>query len=544
MNATLCQGDLGANTLSPRPYQSEAIDAARDALRRRKTALVVLPTGVGKTVVFSVMGRLCAERGGRTLVLAHMGKLVQQAANMAERAGLSVGIEQAESNARSMFDPHLVAATRQTMSGARLKSWPRDYFNLLVVDECHHINTPSYQEIINHFDSAKLVGVTATPKRMDGQRIEDVLGPICYQMSILDALTAPEPGPYLVKPVYLRCETPIDLRGLRTAGKGDYSDDEIAELIGPLADVLANEIAPMIGGRQAIVFTPDCRSASAMATAFQSLGLAADYLWGDSDNRDEKEKRYEVGETRIMCNAMLYTEGVDVPFTSAIVPLRPTKSESLYRQMIGRGLRIAPGKEDCLIIDPSWITDKHDLMTPYDLLYDGGDAETRAAFNTAVGSRETIDVVEESAKAVDKVSARRAIEVAARKREAAFKWTQVDPLKGAFEMVGAPVVGSIYEATHARPSERLVAALSKFGVPNADRLSKRNAKALMERLCERADAGAASLKQVKLLVRNGVPIDAAREMSRSEASARIDEIATKNGWAKKPRPEFQLRRGA
>jgi superfamily II DNA or RNA helicase len=546
MSKLLPTPPIGANTLSPRVYQAEAIDAARDKLRNHRSTLIVLPTGTGKTCVFAMASRMCAEKGGRSLILAHREELINQAASVLERVGLAPGIERAESYARSMYEPHAVVATVQTLRGKRLQSWPSNYFRLIVVDEAHHATAPSYQAILSHFAKAKIVGVTATPDRADEDEIADVFESTAYEMTIWDAMTAPAPGPYLAPLKFVRCDTPVDLRGLKASGD-DYNESDLADRITPLVEVLANAIKARVGGRQTIVFTPDCASASAMATALQSIDCKADYVWGDSPDRVEKIERFKQGETRILVNCMIFTEGFDAPYTSAIVLCRPTKSRSLYSQMIGRGTRLAPGKDDCIVVDFAWLTDKHDLVRPADLVISRAredESDAGDILDALTNSEEPVDLIEAAKQAKEEGSKRRALKIEAKAREDRLKWTQVDPLTGAFGILDVPVVGSIYDATHDRPSRGLVEALAKFKVPSPEKLSNRNAKALMGRLCERADMGLSSLGQIKVLVKNGVPIEAAREMTKAEASDRIDEIATKNGWARKPRPEFQLRRGA
>ena len=254
---------------------------------------------------------------------------------MLERVGLSPGVERAEETARSSFEPHAVVASVQSICRPkRLETWPTDYFKLIVVDECHHATAKTYQRILKHFASAKLLGVTATPDRADGEEIAEVFNTIAYEMSLWEAMTAPPPGPYLCGLTIDRCETEIDLRQLRTT-RGDFSPADLEEIILPIIEMLANATREKIGDRQTIVFTPDCGSASAMATALQSLGLRADYVWGDSPDRAEKVEKYRTGETQVLVNCMLFVEGFDAPETSAIVLCRPTKSRSLYSQMVG-----------------------------------------------------------------------------------------------------------------------------------------------------------------------------------------------------------------
>ena len=193
-----------------------------------------------------------------------------------------------------------------------------------------------------------------------------MFGSIAYEMSLFEAMTAPSPGPYLCRLMIDRCETEIDLRMLKTT-RGDFSAADLEEVIMPLVETLANAIRSRIGDRRTIVFTPDCGSAAAMATALESLGLSADYVWGDSPDRAEKVAAFKSGHTQVMVNCMLFTEGFDCPETAAIVLCRPTKSRSLYAQMVGRGTRNAAGKTDCLLVDFAWLTLSKDLVRPADL---------------------------------------------------------------------------------------------------------------------------------------------------------------------------------
>lgn len=322
--------EIGVNTLTPREYQTAAIDAAREELRTKRSTLVILPTGTGKTVAFALAARSCVRKGGRVLVIAHREELITQAANVIERAGLHPAVERADNYARAHFEPDVVVASVQTISGRkRLATWPPDYFSLIVCDEAHHGTAETYRRVFEHFRRAKLLGVTATPDRADDDEIAAVFESVAYEMSIWEAMTAPDPGPYLCPLKIVRCDEPIDLRGIRTTG-GDFNAADLEERITPIIESLANAIKPRVEGRQAIVFTPDCGSSSAMATALQSIGVRADYVWGDSPDRAEKVAKYQRGETQVLANCMLFTEGFDAPRTSAIVLCRPTKSRSLY----------------------------------------------------------------------------------------------------------------------------------------------------------------------------------------------------------------------
>lgn len=532
--------ELGPSTITLRKYQEEAIDAARECLKTSRSTMILLPTGTGKTYLFCAASRMTAERGGRTLVVVGREVLAYQTGNALERFGLTWGLEMGESSGRQHGEPHVVVATYQTLRKQRLAGWPPDYFRLIVVDECHHATSASYAAIFDHFRVGgrpiHRIGVTATPDRSDEESVSDVFTTKAYEMDIWTAIKDGHLSPLR----FMRCDTPIDLRGLK-GGREDYSDADVAERITPMVEVLANAIKSKIEDRQTIVFTPDCKSASAMASALQSLNCNADFVWGDSPDKARKIESYTRGETRILVNAMLLTEGFDAPHTSAIVPLRPTKSRGLFSQMVGRGTRLAPAKDYCLVLDFPCLTDELDLVRPRDMLFGNGDEsqEESAILDEIIEtSPEGVDLVEAAERAGKEKSRRDEMRIKIREREDRLKWSTIDPLRGAFELLDVPYKASAH-AIHAKPSQRVVETLAKLGVPSPDQLSRANAKRMMDRFSERRRQGLASFKQTRTLARNGVPVEEARSMRFEEASARIDAIAKSQGWDK--RPPYQAR---
>lgn len=524
MSTTLLDApELGLNTLTPREYQTAAIDAARRELRDKRSTLVILPTGTGKTVMFALAARSCVEKGGRVLVIAHREELITQAANVIERAGLNPAVERADNYARTHFEPDVVVASIQTISGRkRLATWPPDYFNLIVVDECHHAVAETYRRVVKHFGRAKLLGVTATPDRADDDEIAAVFQSVAYEMSIWQAMTAPDPGPYLCPLKVVKCEEPIDLRGIRTTA-GDFNAADLEERIGPIIEQLANAIKPRVEGRQAIVFTPDCGSASAMATALQSIGLKADYVWGDSPDRAEKVAKYQRGETQVLANCQLFTEGFDAPRTSAIVLCRPTKSRSLYSQMVGRGTRLAPGKEDCLLIDFAWLTDKMDLVRPADLFdrTTRGDDEAEILNEFVAEATGPIDLVEAAERAKEEAARRREVAIKAKARSCNMRFVTYNAIDMA-NTLGIPTRTASREAVHRPATDRQVATLQKFGVADAATMSARRAAKMLDTIFERMNKKLATPKQLTWLVKLGVESNQARAMTFAEASEFLD----------------------
>ena len=507
--------------VSLRPYQVDAINAIRDEYRRGvKSTLLVLPTGMGKTITFGSAARSAIEKNRRVLILAHRGELIQQAVEKLDMLGVSAEIEMADQYARSRYpNPDCVVATVQTLRGDRLASWPRDYFSLVVTDEAHHATSKTYRDVYNHFHGAWHLGVTATADRTDGVGLGDVYESVAYETTLWDAMTAPEPGPYLCRLTVCQRDISIDLRGLRTP-KGDYSDAELEAVLQPIIEPIANAVKHEVGDRRTIIFTPGVKSAEGMASALQSLGLRAASVSGVDPDRADKFADFRAGSTQILVNCMIATEGFDCPAVSAIVLCRPTTSRSLVAQMVGRGTRLYEGKRDCLVIDFDYLTDKHSLVKPADLL---GDPDVAASVARSAAPNERLDLLDAVKHARVEASRRRELEIAAEERRVAYRsQCTFDPLDA------SRYYGSSYSAPRnasARmATDKQQAFLARLGVPAPQSVTRDYASFLIGNHMQRISKGLCTIKQIKVLVRNGTPIDAARNMTITEASARIDEI--------------------
>lgn len=518
---TLFSAEIRPTDVNARPYQTAAIDAVRDAFRGgARSTLMILPTGCGKSFTAGMIVRGVAQRGGRSLVLAHRGELIEQFSESLVRLGLDVGIEKAEQYARAMGDPHAVVGTVQTLQGKRLASWPKDYFRLIVTDEAHHATAETYRSIYAHFDGALHLGITATADRADEDNLGTVFEGVAYEYSLWEAMTAPEPGPYLSRLKFVQCDVGIDLSSIRTTG-GDLNAGDLEEAIGPHIEALANAVRQEVGDRPTLVFTPDVGSAMAFASALESLGLRADWCSGDRAERRDVVAAYKRGETQILCNCNLFTEGFDAPRTAAIVLARPTKSRPLYAQMIGRGTRLAPGKADCLIVDFAWMTERHKLVKPVELFdTTHTDSEVQDIAQELLLAEPGLDLVEAVARAEREHEARRRVRVAAKQREMKYKKVVYDPISF-MEALDIPVRREA-QSMQGTATPKQLQALERFGFQNLDGLSRQRAGLLLDQSIKRARQGKATVKQVLWLAKVGVPIERAREMSVDQASAELD----------------------
>ena len=348
-----------------RPYQEEALAAIEEAERRGiRRQLVALPTGTGKTVIFS---HLIANRGGRTLVLAHRDELLGQALEkiLTVNPAASIGVVKAE---RNELHRDVIVASIQTLSReSRLSKIDPRAFSTVIVDEAHHGAADTYKRALEYFgcfaDSGPLtVGFTATPQRADRKALGKIFEKIIYRKTILEMIRSG----YLCDLRAIQIKLQADFNALHTR-HGDFIDGEAGEMLiaanAPRHAVEAYcEHAP---GRKALVFCPTVRLAHLMAEAFREQGIKAEALSGETpmDERRGILRRLRSGDTRVIANCAVLTEGFDCPSVNCIVVGRPTKSKPLYVQMVGRGTRTFPGKDDCLIIDLVGATARHDLVT-------------------------------------------------------------------------------------------------------------------------------------------------------------------------------------
>ena len=237
---------------------------------------------------------------------------------------------------------------------------------MIVTDECHHAEATSYQKIYEHFTDARShIGVTATVDRHDGKSLlKTYPDGILYSYSLLDAVS----DGWLVRPKAIRLGIRPDLRRCRVIA-GDFVASELGVAISRHLSTIAESIRAEIGRRRTIVFTPTIASARMLADQLQVVGLQAEAVWGSHPDRDRIIARFRSGDTQVIANVAVLGEGLDVPEVEAVVLCRPTRSGGLYAQMIGRGLRLATGKDLLLVVDFEWLTKRHQfLMNPTLLL--------------------------------------------------------------------------------------------------------------------------------------------------------------------------------
>jgi superfamily II DNA or RNA helicase len=345
-----------------RPYQQTSVDEVLTKWGEFNRLLGVAPTGSGKTIVFANLAHT-RSRTGRVLILGHRDELIDQSRDKLVKAcGILSSKEKASDYAD--LDARVVVASVQTLSrNHRLQRFARDHFSTIVIDEAHHCLSPSYQRILQHFSVAKVLGVTATPDRGDRQSLARFYDDVAFEITLTDMIVGGFLCPIKIKTVPLKID--ISAVGMRA---GDYSDDELATALEPVLHELAAAIVQHARDRKTLVFLPLVRTSYQFAEILRAHGLAAESICGESTDRKEILSRFTTGETRFLCNALLLTEGYDEPSIDCVVCLRPTTIRAFYAQMVGRGTRINPGKENLLLLDFLWLSREHNLVKPVSLI--------------------------------------------------------------------------------------------------------------------------------------------------------------------------------
>lgn len=347
-----------AEQLKLRRYQQDCIDAVfaawRDGMKR---PAAVLPTGAGKTVVFSALiQKYLKENTDRVIVLVHRDELADQAINKIRQTapGIRVGKIKAESDET---DKDVMVCSVQTISrDSRLKRIHRDSqfygsVGLIITDECHHGSAPSYKKIYDEFPDARNVGFTATLARGDGAGLGDVWEDVVYTRSVLNMIS----NKYLVD---VRAKR-VDIAGLNfgdvKTSRGDYQVGDLGSALmeTDAMDHIAKAYQEHASDRPGVVFTPTVATAIAARDSLDKLGITTAVISGETP-REERHRIFDdfrTGKIQVLANCMVLTEGFDAPWASCAVIARPTQSQPLYVQMVGRVLRTWPGKEDALVLD-------------------------------------------------------------------------------------------------------------------------------------------------------------------------------------------------
>lgn len=516
-----------------RPYQKDAVKAIFDEWQqgRRKT-LLVLATGLGKTIVFCDVIKRLVENGEKVLILAHRGELLDQASDkLFKTTGIETALEKAESSCFDYPERPVVVGSVQTMqSEKRLSKFPKRYFNTIIIDEAHHALSDGYQRVLEHFPDAQVLGVTATPDRGDKRNLGKYFDSIAFEYSIAEGIR----DGYLSKIRALTVPLDIDLTNVKQSAGGDFSAGDLGDALAPYLDAIATKMLEHCQGRKTIVFLPLVATSKRFKELLISKGFTADEISGNDfpEERKRKLRDFETGKTQVLCNSMLLTEGFDCPSIDCVICLRPTKIRSLYTQIVGRGTRLSPGKDYLLLLDFLWHSERMELCHPAHLITDDQVIKKKMTEIMEENADEPVDfdIEELEVRASDEVIKEREAALAEQLKELRTRQQKfVDPLQ--WEMsIHTNDLASYCETMpwEMQPmSAKQKAALEKWGI-NPDEVDTfGKASMILNKLSKRREAGLTTPKQIRLLEKRG--FKRVGEWQFAEANTLIGAIASA-GW--------------
>ena len=533
-----------------RGYQRDALLAVKVAWQDVVSALVVMPTGTGKTILFASLIRSCFP--ARALVLAHREELVFQAADKVNAVtGFDCQVEMANYRADlgvGLFGgPQVVISTIQTQcSGAdgsgRMTRFDPAMFGVLIVDEGHHATSATYRRVIDYYrqnPALKVLGVTATPDRTDEESLGQVYDIVAYDYEILDAIEDGWLAPIKQQLVEV---SGLDFSAVRTTA-GDLNGADLARVMEEERNLheIAGPTVEITGDRRALVFAASVSQAERLSDILnRHREGCAGWVCGKTPKEERRKTlaAFSSGKLQYVVNVGVLTEGFDDPGVEVVVMGRPTKSRSLYAQMVGRATRPLPGLVDgvetaearraaiagsgkpaCLVVDFVGNSGRHKLMTSADIL--GGNVSDEACERALEKARESpgpvdmAEALEEQQRAIEIERVRESARRAGLKAKASWASRSVSPFD-VFDL--SPVKARGWNSGKSL-SEKQRAILEKAGI-DPDSVDYAGGRQLLNEIFRRWDAGLCSYKQARILRKHGHTGNESREV----ASVLLDGI--------------------
>lgn len=438
-----------------------------------------------------------------------------------QASGLTTAMEKAEQSCIGKWDRIIVGSVQTLCRDSRLALFNKSYFDTIIIDEAHHALSSSYQAILNYFDTADILGVTATPDRSDMQNLGKVFDSLAYEYTLRDAISSG----YLVKIRVQTLPLHIDFTNVKITA-GDFQAGDIGRVLDPYLEQIADTLLDY-KDRKIVVFLPLIETSQKFCKMLIERGFNAAEVNGNSKDRNEITEDFANGKYNVLCNSMLLTEGWDCPSVNCVIVLRPTKSRALYTQMIGRGTRLCEGKDHLLVLDFLWHYEKHSLCRPAHLIAKSNDVAIKM---TEILETSSMDLEAAEAEAERDVLAER--EAALAKELAAMRKKKaklVDPLQFEFSIQAE-------DLTHYVPTfgwqvssitDKQKKTIEEFGL-NPDTIEDAGkASMLIDRLHKRKAEGLSTPKQIRFLENKG--FKNVGTWTNTQASNMISRISA-SGW--------------
>lgn len=414
-----------------------------------------------------------------------------------QASGLTTATEKAEQSCIGKWDRIIVGSVQSLCRDSRLSLFSKTYFDTIIIDEAHHALSNSYQAILNYFDEADVLGVTATPDRADMKNLGQAFDSLAYEYTLREAISSG----YLVKIQVQTLPLHIDFTNVKMTA-GDFQAGDVGRVLDPYLEQIADTLLDY-KDRKIVVFLPLIETSQKFCNMLIERGFNAAEVNGNSENRNEITEDFANGKYNVLCNSMLLTEGWDCPSVDCVIVLRPTKSRALYTQMIGRGTRLCEGKDHLLVLDFLWHYEKHSLCRPAHLVAKSDDVADKM---TQILETSSMGLEDAEAQAERDVIAEReatlANELAAMRKK---KAKLVDPLQFEFSIQAE-------DLTHYVPTfgwqvssitDKQKKTIEDFGL-NPDTIEDAGkASLLIDRLHKRKAEGLSTPKQIRFLENKG-----------------------------------------
>lgn len=438
-----------------------------------------------------------------------------------QASGLTTAMEKAEQSCIGKWDRIIVGSVQTLCRDSRLALFNKNYFDTIIIDEAHHALSISYQAILNYFDTADILGVTATPDRSDMQNLGKVFDSLAYEYTLRDAISSG----YLVKIQVQTLPLHIDFTNVKIT-TGDFQAGDIGRVLDPYLEQIADTLLDY-KDRKIVVFLPLIETSQKFCKMLIERGFNAAEVNGNSKDRNEITEAFANGKYNVLCNSMLLTEGWDCPSVDCVIVLRPTKSRALYTQMIGRGTRLCEGKDHLLVLDFLWHYEKHSLCRPAHLIAKSDDVAikmTEILETSSMGLEEAEEEAERDVLAEREAALAKEL-AAMRKKKAKL----VDPLQFEFSIQAEDLTHYVpafgWQASSITDKQKKT--IEDFGL-NPDTIEDAGkASMLIDRLHKRKAEGLSTPKQIRFLENKG--FKNVGTWTNTQASNMISRISA-SGW--------------
>nr|DAP61060.1 MAG TPA: Chromatin remodeling complex ATPase [Caudoviricetes sp.] len=438
-----------------------------------------------------------------------------------QASGLTTAMEKAEQSCIGKWDRIIVGSVQTLCRDSRLALFSKNYFDTIIIDEAHHALSSSYQAILNYFDTADILGVTATPDRSDMQNLGKVFDSLAYEYTLRDAISSG----YLVKIQVQTLPLRIDFTNVKITA-GDFQAGDIGRVLDPYLEQIADTLLDY-KDRKIVAFLPLIETSQKFCKMLIERGFNAAEVNGNSKDRNEITEDFANGKYNVLCNSMLLTEGWDCPSVDCVIVLRPTKSRALYTQMIGRGTRLCEGKDHLLVLDFLWHYEKHSLCRPAHLIAKSDDVAikmTEILETSSMGLEEAEEEAERDVLAEREAALAKEL-AAMRKKKAKL----VDPLQFEFSIQAEDLTHYVpafgWQASSITDKQKKT--IEDFGL-NPDTIEDAGkASMLIDRLHKRKAEGLSTPKQIRFLENKG--FKNVGTWTNTQASNMISRISA-SGW--------------